>query len=92
MYQCPLTFLVLLPVEHGYVELPRHQQVLIQLHPELVWVLLLNPIADHLSILMIASATTILHQNVVWSAFLPAEGGFEPDQFFRRIPEALQGL
>ena len=86
MNQYPMPLARLLPEKHGHVELATHQQVLVQLHPELPRVLLLNPVADDLSILVIASAATVLDQQVVWARFLPPEYGFEADHLLGRIP------
>ena len=86
MNQYPVPLARILPVEHRHVELATHQQVLVQLHPELPRVLLLNPVADDLSILVIASAATVLDQQVVWARFFPPEYGFEADHLFGRIP------
>lgn len=86
MNQYPMPLTRILPEDHGHVELATHQQVLVQLHPELPRVLLLNPIADDLSILVIASAATVLDQQVEWARFLPPEYGFEANHLLGRIP------
>ena len=76
MNQYSMSFARLLPEEHGHIELASHKQVLVQLHPELTRVLLLNAIAHDLSILMEASAATVLYQQVVRARFLAPENGF----------------
>ena len=86
MNQYPMPLARVLPEEHGNVEFATHQQVLVQLHPELPRVLLLNPVADDLSILMVASAATVLYQQVVRARFLTPENGFEADHLLGRIP------